>query len=266
MSRTRTFSNQEGNISATRDVEDAPQPMRQELLDVIYLVAGQSRGRLNGDSFYLTVSQCLGVDASGRPWSGERQRMGRDLRNADWCRVYDVIGRLWLEFEREGLQETYRTEVNSVLAAYGVAWDLGQDGCLHRVLPAVAQAQVGAAFVELSAPRYAPALALFNNAKNSYDARPRNDRDACTNIFGALESVAKEKYAMPNETFGGVLTRVRQTQVLNPQIIGVLEGINTLRNRNFGHGMTMPFNLSSPEVDFTYISCIGGILLLTRIP
>ena len=128
-----------------------------------------------------------------------------------------------------------------------------------------AQVQVNEAFAELNDPRYSPALALFNAGRQAYDDRPRQDRDSCANIFDALESVAKEKFAMPHATFGQVVAHIRQTQSLNEQIVGVLEATNTLRNRNFGHGMAVPFNLSAPEVDFTYLICIGGILMITPI-
>src|SRR5208282_1294243 len=97
-------------------------------------------------------------------------------------------------------------------------------------------------------------------------ARPRRDRDACSNVFDSMESVAKEKLEMPQATFGQVVTHIRQRQALNEQVVGLLEAINTLRNRNFGHGMVDPFSLTGPEVDFIYLTCIGAILLLARTP
>jgi hypothetical protein len=69
-----------------------------------------------------------------------------------------------------------------------------------------------------------------------------------------------------NATFGQVVAHIRQTGGMNEQVIALLESINTLRNRNFGHGMVAPFSLTGPEVDFTYLTCIGVILLLTRVP
>jgi hypothetical protein len=222
MGWVRNFTGQEGFVPPARNVEDAPQPMRQELLDAICLVAGQTNNRVNveGD-LYFTISQNLGVQAAANPMGGRRQRLGRDLNNAEWPRVYDLVVRLWPEFQRVGFQEVYRGEINRVLAANGVAWDLGADGHLHRVLPAAAQAQVNMAFGELSVPRYAPALVLFNTARDAYDDRPRRDRDACANIFDAMESVAKEKHAMPHATFGQVVAHIRQQQALNEQIIGL---------------------------------------------
>jgi hypothetical protein len=87
-----------------------------------------------------------------------------------------------------------------------------------------------------------------------------------TGMFDAMESVAKEKYQMPNSTFGQVVNRISSIGTMNPQIVAVLSAINDLRNRNFGHGMTAPFQLSNADVDFTYLGCVVGILLLTRMP
>ncbi|MCL6566746.1 MAG: hypothetical protein K6U09_10035 [Acidobacteriia bacterium] len=240
--------------------------MRQELVDVFFSVAEQNPGIIQEERIHRVICQSLGVGASANPYGGYRYAAGRDIRGVGWQRVYDLIVRLWPEFERAGLSDQFRDGVNRVLAAHDSAWDLGADGRLYRVLPAPAQAQVVAAVAELANPRYAPAAALFNTARDAYDDRPRRDRDACANAFDAMESVAKEKYGLPNATFGQVVAHIRQGQALNEQIVGVLEALNTLRNRNFGHGMAAPFALSTAEVDFTYLACIGGILLLTRTP
>jgi hypothetical protein len=265
----RGFSNAEGHVPPVRDVQDAPSRMRPEIVDAIYHVAGQTDGRLDADrDLYLTIVQSLGYDAAGNPQAGRRQRIGRDIasQQTHWTRVYDLTVRLWPEFQRVGFHEIYREAINRVLAAHGAAWDLGEDGRLHRVTPQAAQAQIQAAITELSDPRYLAALNLANAARDAYDARPRRDRDACSNIFDAMESVAKEKNGMPNSTFGQVVAHIRQTGGMNEQVIALLEGVNTLRNRNFGHGMVAPFSLTGPEVDLTYLTCIGAILLLRRTP
>jgi hypothetical protein len=240
--------------------------MRQELVDVFFSIAEQNPRTVEEFQLHRVICQSLGARAAGNPYGGYRYAAGRDISGVDWPRVYDLIVRLWPEFYRMGLGEIYLGEVNRVLAAYGVAWDLGVDGRLHRVLPAAVQVQINAAFMELSDPRYAPALALFNAARDAYDDRPRRDRDACANIFDAMESVAKQKYGMPQATFGNVVAHIRQTQTLNEQIIAVLEAINTLRNRNFGHGMVAAFSLRAAEVDFTYSACVGAIVMFTRTP
>ena len=104
----------------------------------------------------------------------------------------------------------------------------------------------------------------MNAARDAFDDRPRRDRDACSNAFDSLESVAKDVFNLPKATFGGVLAHVRQGNKLQPEVVSVLEAINTLRNQKFGHGMTTPFSLASGEVDFTYLTCIGAILAFVR--
>ncbi|MCI0351451.1 MAG: hypothetical protein L0Z53_18670 [Acidobacteriales bacterium] len=243
--------------------------MRHELIDAIYLVAGQTEGALDADrDLYLTAIQSLGYFASANPHGGRRQRIGRDISGHEthWTRVLDLIVRLWPEFRRVGFQEIYRAEINRILAVHGIAWDLGADGRLHRVLPAAAEAQVEGAIQELSEPDYAPALALFNAARDAYDDWPRRDRDACSNIFDALESVAKIKYNRPNDTFGQVKNHIQQNNLLRQEVIDIFTVMNQLRNGHFGHGMAVHFALSPAEVDFVYLTCIGAILLLCRTP
>jgi len=261
----RDFSIQEGHIPSGRNLEDAPDGMRQELIDLFFGLAEDNPGAVSDGRIHRVIGQSLGVGAAGQPYGGYRYAAGRDIGRVEWPRVYDLISRLWPIYEHAQLAEQYRQGVNRILAAHGVAWDLGEDGKLHRVLPASAQAQIDAAFVELNEPQFRAALQLFIAARDAYDDRPRRERDSCSNIFDAMESVAKEKYQRPRDTFGQVVAHIRQTQGLNEQIVSVLEAINTLRNRNFGHGGVVAFNLRPAEVDFTYLSCIGAILMFTRI-
>ncbi len=267
MGGIRNFAEQEGHAPPLRNIDyDAPAPMRQELLAVIYDLLPQGGAVVHEEEIYYGIEQMLGVQAAGNPMAGWRQRLGRDLANADWVRIYDVIGWVWGQFQRVNLHEAFRQNINRVLAALGVVWDLGEDGRLHRVLPAAAQAQISTAFTELNAPQYAPALALFNTARDAFDDHPRRDRDACTNIFDALESVAKIKYNRPNDTFGQVKNHVEQNRLLRPEIIAIFTALNDLRNHNFGHGMVAQFGLTAAEVSFTYLTCIATILLLTETP
>jgi hypothetical protein len=158
----------------------------------------------------------------------------------------------------------YYQGVNRILTGYGVVWELTEKGRLQRYLPVQAQSLIEVAIAQLAAPNFAPALDLMNAARDAFDDRPRRDRDACTNIFDSMESIAKEIFNMPNATFGSVLKHIRQTNAFQSEITSVLESINTLRNRKFGHGMTTPFDLASGEVDFTYLSCIGAIIMLAN--
>ena len=77
-----------------------------------------------------------------------------------------------------------------------------------------------------------------------------------------MEAVAKIVHEMPTATFDKVLKQIRRTGELNGQVIGVLDSVNTLRNRDFGHGV--PFTLRAEEVEFTYTVCVAGIVLLAR--
>jgi len=263
---TRRFSMGGDLRSPERNIDnDAPLGMRQEILDVAFSIAEHSSSRPTPDLIYRIVSQTLGIASSGNPYSGFRYAAGRDLRQAEWPRVYDVILRLASEFDQVGRFEDFQHGVNQALAGNGVVWDLSDDRRLARVLPPTVSPQVSAAFEELSALGFAPALQLLIAARDAYDDRPRRDRDACSNGFDALESVAKEKHGMPNATFGQVVAHVEQNRSLNSQVVGVLKSINGLRNNNFGHGMTTSFGLIGPEVDFTYLACIAGILLFARI-
>jgi hypothetical protein len=155
--------------------------------------------------------------------------------------------------------------LNRILAGNGVVWDLNGEGRIQRNIPAPARVFIDAAIAELSVPRFAPALVLFDTAQDAFDARPRRDRDACSNVFDSMESVAKEVFNMPTATFGGVLSHVQTTRTLLSETAAILQALNTLRNRKFGHGMTTTFGLSPNEVDFTYLTCIGAILVFARL-
>lgn len=265
MNWVRGFSGR-ADSPGVRNVEDAPRPMRQELVDLFFTIAEHSPDEIPVEHVYRASAQSLGIEASNVPNGGFRYGTGRDIRGVDWTRVYDLIARLWPDFERHGLGRKYRDGVNRILAAYLSAWELDEDGKLNRVLPVAAQAQVSEAFAELNNPRFEPALELLKAGKHAFDARPRRDRDACSNVFDALESVAKEKYAMPAATYGQVVVRLRTNATFNADIVALMADLNDLRNHNFGHGMTTQFGLTGAEVDFTYLACIGAILLLARTP
>jgi hypothetical protein len=268
MNWVRDFGMLEGRIPAARDIEDAPQPMREELTDLFFGLVEQNPGTIPEERLHRIIGQSIGMGAAGQPYGGFRYASARDLGRVDWPRVYDLISRLWPVFDHAGLRAPFREGVNRILAAYGVAWDLGEDGHLHRVLPVAAQAQVQSAFAELCAAQYAAAFLLFNFARDAYDERPRRSRDACANIFDALESVAKTKYAMPQSTYGQVVAHISQQHQearannFRTDTIALLRGLNDLRNHQFGHGV--PFEFTDAEVDFVYLTCIGAILLLTR--
>ena len=264
MAHIRDFMNRE-RPALPRNVEDAPQGMRQELVDLSFvLVEHQPDALIPRDQLYQVIGQNLGVQTAAQPYGGFRYAVGRDIARVEWPSVYDLISRLWSEYERVGLEAQFRDGVNRILAAHGSAWELHADGTFRRVLPLAAQQQVENAFNELQDARYAAALPLFTAARDAYNAHPRRRRDACTNVFDAMEAVAKERYGLQNAALADVINHVRRVGGFNPQTLTVLESINVLRHRNFGHGV--PFNFNDAEVDFIYLTCIGGILLFTRTP
>lgn len=265
MNHIRGFSAGEGLVPPTRAVDnDAPREFRQELVDVVFHIGSQTNGQLSEDHLFRVCCQSLGVQAAGNPYSGFRHALGRDIGTVSWERVYDLIVRLWPEFERVGYHLVFREAVNRLLSAHGIAWDLDESGYLQRVLPAPAQEAVTVAVRELEQPRFEPARPLLDSAIAAYDARPRRDRDACANSFDALEAIAKIVFQMPTDTLGTILQAARQQGGLNPQVLGVLEALNTNRNRNYGHGV--PFGLTAEEVAFTYLANISATLLLARRP
>lgn len=69
--------------------------MRQELVDLFFTIAEHHSDEIPPEHIYRATAQSLGIDASGVPYSGFRYATGRDIRNVDWPRVYDLIMRLW---------------------------------------------------------------------------------------------------------------------------------------------------------------------------
>lgn len=258
----RSFTSQFGEDAAGRTVDDdAPSGLRQEFIDLAFHVLPNQSYEPN---LYRIITQSLGITGAGQPYGGFRYAAGRVINTAEWPRVYDLICRLWPPPPVYPRDE-YRTGVNRILAAYHIAWDLGEDGQLHRVLPPAAQHQVEAAFKELSQPRFAAALGSFRAGMNAYDDRPQRGQDTCKNIFDALESVSKEVFGMPPATFGNVLVEARKRQSMASETIAMLQKLYDMANNHFRHGMTTSFTLKPPEVDFLLVSCVAGILLFVRL-
>jgi hypothetical protein len=197
----RNFTSQlDEEDSAGRCIDnDAPTELRQEFLDLAFYILAPDSER-DEAKLYRIITQSLGITGAGQPYGGFRYAAGRAINTVEWPRVYDLMCRLWPEVPFESLDE-YRTGVNRILAGYRVVWNL-ERGQLHRVLPPIAQGQVEMVFQELSQPRFAAALMSFREGINACDDRPQRGRDACKNIFDALESLSKEVFAMPTATLG----------------------------------------------------------------
>jgi hypothetical protein len=114
----------------------------------------------NEKKLYNIISQSLGIQPSGEPYSGFRYAIGREVSRADWQRFYDLIIRVAAEIPRI-FQAEHRQLVNQLLATYRIAWELDDNDHLRRVLPTAIGSHVEAAFRELSQPRFSAALASF---------------------------------------------------------------------------------------------------------
>jgi len=210
------------------------------------------------------MKQSMGLMmAPDNPMNGVRNGAARQMRDLTWQRVYDLICRWFLEFPAD-MREEYVQNVNGLLAAHRIAWDLRLDGKLHRVLPAPVQAQVDVALGVLGSARFKAALASFRDALNAYDDRPQRGRDACKNAMDALESVAKVVFGMPTSTLGDVLNEARRQKSIATEAISVVQKLYDMTNHHLRHGQTTPFALKPAEVDFVVISCMSGILLFAK--
>jgi hypothetical protein len=263
----RSFSSQFEDTTVNRDIDnDAPACLRQEWVDAAYFVIErQPRGFSEDDErkLYNTITQSLGIQSSGRPSSGFRHAIGREVGRADWQRFYDIIIRVAAEIPQI-FQAEYRQLVNQLLATHRIAWELDDTDHFRRVLPTVISSHVEAAFRELGQPRFSDALASFQQGMAAYNDRPQRGKDSCKNIFDAVEATAKEVHRMPTATFGNVLAEIRKVQSLSSETQASLQKLYGLANNHFRHGMTEPFALKSAEVDYVLVSCCGAILLFVR--
>jgi hypothetical protein len=153
--------------------------------------------------------------------------------------------------------------VNTILAAHGLVWDLDENGRLIRVLPDNASDQVTSAVQELASQQFQAARELLRAGQDAFNSTPRRDRDTCANVFDAMESVGRTRFG--GATFGDVLNNLRTRGGIDRFTLSTLRSIETVRNNHFGHGAHDPFGLLPAEVDFIYLACIAGILLLVRL-
>ena len=259
----RSFSTSGEVPQSDRTVDaDAPESLRNELVDLAFTL-GTEAG-LQEVQIHRVITLSIGERPSGQPYGGYRYAASRDLGRADWVRVYDLIPRLGHEFRQVRRFDQFRLAVNRILAGNRVVWDLAADGTLTRILPHEATASVSHAMAELNKPEFEPARRLLEDAIEAYNARPQRPRDACANAFDAMEAVGKTALSIPTATLADVLDEIRRRDTLSGEITQVLQRLNVVRHNHFGHGMTTPFALKRAEVDFVYLSCIAGCVLLAR--
>jgi hypothetical protein len=129
----RSFTSQLEDSAGRSVDDDAPSGLRQEFIDLAFHVFEKAT-KYDEAWLHKIITQSLGFSPAGSPMGGFRYAVSRDINEADWQRVYDLICRLWADLPRAA-RPYYRTGVNRILAGYRVVWDLGEDGQLHRVLP-----------------------------------------------------------------------------------------------------------------------------------
>lgn len=259
----RAFSSSGETPPSDRIIDtDAPESLRNELVDLAFSL-GVEAG-LEEVQIHRVITLSIGEKPSGQPYGGYRYAASRDLGRADWVRVYDLIPRLGHEFRRVGRFDQFRVAVNRILAANRVVWDLAADGTLTRTLPQEAATSLSRVMAELNKPQFEPARRLLEDAIAAYNGRPQRPRDACANAFDAMEAVGKTVFSLPAATFADVLDEIRRRDALSAEITQVLQRLNVVRHNHFGHGMTTFFALKPEEVDFVYLGCVAGCILLAR--
>ncbi len=214
-------------------------------------------------NLYYVISQTLGIQPSGTPYSGFRYAVSRDVGKASWERFYDLIVRIAAEVPPI-FQAEYRALTNTLLSTYKIAWELKEDDQLYRIIPRVLETHIEETFKELNQARFEAALSSFRAGMTAYHERPRRSKDACKNCFDALESVAKTLDNKPTGTFGDVINSLRKADFFAKETVSSLQKLYELANNTFRHGMTEAFTLRPSEVDYVIVSCCGAMLLLIR--
>ncbi len=194
------------------------------------------------------------------------ERILPHIFTCDWGELYNMIEEIYKDLPKmgPGEEQGFVEQLNDVFSEESIGWKMDSGGRLQRLLPEAIQVEAERVFGELQTPRFAPALAHMQGAHAAYSSRPRRDPEVCSSAFDTLESVAKIVFSMPTATFGDVIKEVRKREIFAPETLSVLEKLSVLAHNHFRHGMTEPFKLADPEVEFVYVSCMAGILLFIR--
>jgi hypothetical protein len=201
-------------------------------------------------------------DMGGDTW----QQLQGPIFNCKWGELFNLLEAMYqaLLIRSDGFHRKLVDGLNQTFSEESIGWRMDGEGRLVRLLPAATQAEAESVFRELQNTRFAPALANVESAYDAFNARPRRDQEVCSSAFDALESVAKEVFSMPTATFGDVIKEARKRTVFASETLTILEKLYAMASSHFRHGMTEPFRLTPPEVEFVYVSSMAGILLFVR--
>lgn len=211
MVHTKRFSLRHGIEHAPGEpiIDDAPKRLRYFVLEYmqnncyphdVMAILGRvlCRPEMIAEHF-ASRSDCWGIVA-------------RRIDDAKWWEVFNIIEALYEVSSRDRKSEPFVQKLNFVFNEESIGWRMHRSGELERLLPEAVRVQVEEVFKELQVDRFSPAFAQVLSAHKAFNRTPRLDQDVCTNIFDALESVAKEVTGMPAATLGDVLKVVRQKQ------------------------------------------------------
>lgn len=245
--------------------EDAPERLRYFTLAYLQnnffdFAARETIARVLCIPDLITESGLVGLDC----W----QRLQVHIFACDWWQLYNILENIYIDLPKMHngtfMQAEFIKQVNRTFSEESIGWKMDPQGQLQRLLPEIIRAQEETIFKELRVSRFAAAFGHLQTSREAYNSRPRRDREVCSEIFDALESVAKEIFSIPTGTFGDVIKAARQRKVFASETFSVLEKIYALANSHFRHGMTEPFTLTEEEVDFVYLNSLAGIMLFLR--
>lgn len=261
---SRRFSLRQG-IEVTPEqpiLEDAPDRLRFFVLDFLRNSIAASDALIIVARVFCLPKMLLNPPLGVHAWL----RIGEEIDTAEWWSVFNLLEEIYRTLSTHPAisSGSFVRQLNSVFSEESIGWMMEADGQLQRLLPAPLQIQSEAVFRELQAPRWVVALGHVVASHSAYNKRPRRDREVCSEIFDALESVGKEVFDLPTGTFGDVIKQARLKEIFAKETLAILEKTYALANNHFRHGMTEPFTLTPAEVDFVYVSTMGGVLLLVR--
>jgi hypothetical protein len=211
---------------------------------------------------FCLVALRIATLAPGDTWV----RITAEINQSSWWGLFNLLEEVFQDLkEPHGrAHQDFAQALNSVLAEENVGWRMDAVGSFQRQVPVVIRAEEEAAFRELQAPRFAPALVHLETARRAFNARPRRDREVCSEAFDAVESIGKEVFSFPSGTLGDALKAARSKMLFSSETTSALEKLYSLANNHFRHGMTDPFKLSPAETDYVYVHCLAAILLFVR--
>jgi hypothetical protein len=204
----------------------------------------------------------IGALSQSHTWA----RLTTEVNQSSWWGLFNLFEAIFEDLRNDYGREhqDFAEELNSELAQESVGWRMDAVGKFQRQIPLAVRTEEESAFKELQAPRFAPALVHLESARRTFNARPRRDREVCSEAFDAVESVAKEWFTLPNATFGDILKAARNKSTCSSEATSILEKLYSLANNHFRHGMTDPFKLSAGKAEFVYVQCLSAILLFVR--